>query len=271
MAKAVLDGSIYLIGGATPAANAGPGVTSTVERFDPGSGQRTTGDPAPRPLDHAAAAVLGRSIFVFGGGFERPSSAAYRYEPETHRWDPIAAMPGPRAAGGAASIGGFVYVAGGYATRADEPLAGAYRYDPARDGWEAIPPLPTPRQHVAVVAYRGQACVLGGGTLAGGSSTVVECFDPAAGRWSAMPSLPTPMSDFDAAVVDDLIVCAGGGDQRGQLAYLFDGTAWRRLPNLGVGRYGVAVASVSRTVYVLQGSSVTPPYPVGVAESLTLP
>jgi len=271
VAKAVLDGSIYLIGGVRPASAGGAGVTPAVQRFDPASRGWSVADPAPQALDHAAAAALGDAIFIFGGSFERPSAAAYRYEPPTHRWTSITAMPDPRAAGGAASVGGSIYVAGGFATRVDEPLTTAYRYDPVVDGWEAIPPLPTPRQHVAVVAYRGQACVLGGGTSAGGSSTAVECFDPAAGRWSALPSLPTPMSDFDAAVVGDFIICAGGGNQRGQLAYLFDGTAWRPLPNLGVSRYGVAVASVGRTVYVLQGSSVAPPYPFGVVESLTLP
>lgn len=271
VAKAVVGGVIYVIGGLAPSAAGGVGSTPTVERFDPASRAWSVADQAPEPLDHTAATAVGVTIFVFGGNFARPTSAAFRYDLAAHAWRAIHAMPEPRAAGGAVTIGTSVYVAGGYATRADEPLATAYRYDPAGDTWEALPPLPTPRQHVAMVAYRGQACVIGGGTSAAGSSTAVECYDPGARRWSALPPLPTPASDFDAATVGDLIVLAGGGNLRGQLAYVFDGSTWRRLPDLAVSRYGVAVASVDRTVYVLQGASVAPPYPAGVAEALTLP
>jgi hypothetical protein len=267
VAKAVVDDQIYVIGGLL----VGAGPTPAVDRFMPASGTWSSADPTPEPLDHAAATALGATIFVFGGRFARPTPAAYRYDVSAHAWHAIRAMPEPRAAGGAATIGTGIYIAGGYATRADEPLASAYRYDPAADTWDALPPLPTPRQHVAVVAYRGQACVIGGGTRAGGSSTAVECFDPNARRWTGLPSLPTPASDLDATTVGDLIVCAGGGDQRGQLAYVFDGTMWWRLPDLAVSRYGVAVASVGRTVYVLHGASVAPPYPDGVGEALTLP
>lgn len=271
VAKAVVSGVIYIIGGLLSGAAGGVGATPTVERFDPASRTWSASDPAPEPLDHAAAAAVGETIFVFGGNFVRPTPAAFRYDLAAHAWRTIHAMPEPRAAGGAATVGTSVYVAGGFAIRPDEPVATAYRYDPAADTWEALPPLPTPRQHVAVVAYRGQVCVIGGGTSAGGSSTAVECYDPAAHRWSGLPPLPSPASDFDATTVADLLVCAGGGGQRGQLAYVFDGTAWRRLPDLAVSRYGVAIASVDRTIYVLQGASVAPPYPAGVAEALTLP
>jgi len=271
VAKAVVDGAIYIIGGLLPRAAGGIGGTPSVERLDTASRTWSAADPAPEPLDHAAATAVGATIFVFGGNFVRPTPASFRYDLAAHAWRAIRAMPEPRAAGGAVTIGPSVYVAGGFATRPEQPLATAYRYDPATDTWQTLPALPTPRQHVAVVAYRGQACVMGGGTSAGGSSTVVECYDPDTRRWSRLPPLPTPVSDFDATTIGELMVCAGGGDQRGQLAYVFDGAAWRRLPDLAVSRYGVAVASVGRTAYVLQGASVTPPYPAGVVEALTLP
>ncbi|MEP6872277.1 MAG: kelch repeat-containing protein, partial [Anaerolineaceae bacterium] len=270
VAKAVVDGQIYVIGGLLGGA-AGSSATPTVQRFDPGSRLWSTADTAPQPLDHAAATAVAGVIYVFGGNFEHPTVAALRYEVASHRWTAVRAMPEPRAAGGAVTIGSVIYVAGGYGTRPDEPLASAYRYDPSVDTWEPLPPLPTPRQHVAMVAYRGQACVIGGGKSAGAASTAVECYDPGANRWSALPPLPTPTSDFDATTVGDLIVCAGGGSLQGQIVSIFDGTTWKRGPELAVNRYGVAVASVGRTVLVLQGASVVPPYPAGAAEALTLP
>src|SRR5205823_2724677 len=187
VAKAVVSGVIYIIGGLLSGAAGGVGATPTVERFDPASRTWSASDPAPEPLDHAAAAAVGETIFVFGGNFVRPTPAAFRYDLAAHAWRTIHAMPEPRAAGGAATVGTSVYVAGGFAIRPDEPVATAYRYDPAADTWEALPPLPTPRQHVAVVAYRGQVCVIGGGSA---SSEAGRQRAAAPRQWSATTRLP---------------------------------------------------------------------------------
>jgi len=265
VAKAVVDGRIYVIGGLTRTA-----ASAAVDRFDPATNAWSSVTSAPVPLDHAAAASLGGSIYVFGGDFGRPSARVFRYDVGSAVWTELRPMPEPRAAGGAATLDGSIFVIGGYATRPEEPLASAYRYEASTDAWERLPDLPTPRQHLAVAPYAGRACAIGGIGRTGATSAV-ECFDPATRRWSTVAALPAPADDFDATAVGDVLVCAGGGDLHSARVSVFDGTRWSRAPDLVIARYGVAVAAIGRTVYVLQGAATAPPYPAGVVEALTLP
>ena len=96
------QGRIFVIGGA--------GGPDRVERYDPATDRWDRGADLPIGVDHAmAAAVEGlqssapQGVFVFGGylagGNATPRS--FRFDPAAARWEEIAPMPGPRAAGAA--------------------------------------------------------------------------------------------------------------------------------------------------------------------------
>jgi N-acetylneuraminic acid mutarotase len=156
-----------------------------------------------------------------------------------------------------------VYLVGGFGSDRKE-LAAAYSYDPSSDRWERILDLPTPREHLAVVAYRGSICTLGGHFGQADQTAIVECYDPSSRRWSSLPPLIHPTSDFAAVVSGREIWTVGDYVQ------VFDGSRWWIGPQLGTPRFGVAAAVLDHTLYVIGGAARTPAS-AGIVESLNLP
>jgi N-acetylneuraminic acid mutarotase len=237
--------------------------SAIVERYDPQIGAWTQLPDLPVATDHTAAAATEAGIFIFGGTFAVPSTRAYRFDLARATWDPVMALPEPRAAAGAAFLDGRVYLVGGFGSDRKE-LVPAYSYDPSSDRWERIPDLPTPREHLAVVAYRGSICALGGHFGQADQTAIVECYDPSSRRWSSLPSLIHPTSDFAAVVSGTEIWTVGDYVQ------VFDGSRWWIGPQLGTPRFGVAAAVLDHTLYVIGGAARTPAS-AGMVESLDLP
>jgi hypothetical protein len=266
LSAVALNDAAFTIGG-LPRSSAS---SLAFERYDPSADAWTSLAALPVGTDHAAAAALGSSIFIFGGTFELPSTRAYRIDIPpagaqsaqfaAAQWRPIAPLPEPRSAGGAAAIGGRVYLVGGFDGTRHE-LATVHAYDPVADAWRRIADVPTPREHLAVTAWRGQVCALGGHVGNGVGVTTVECYDPVADRWSSRPPLPRPASDFGAATVGDALWAAGDDVQ------VFDGTRWWLGPPLLVPRFGVAVVFVNGALLVIGGGPRTPA-PDGIVERL---
>ena len=255
-----IGGAIYAIGGVpSPVADG----SVVVERYDPASNTWQKARDLPAATDQAATAASSTQLFVFGGTFATPSTRAYRFDVASATWTQIAPLPEARAAAGAAFIDGHVYVVGGFGADRKE-LAAAYAYDPAADRSERIADLPTPREHLAVVAYRGSVCALGGHFGQADQTTVVECYDPSSRRWSTFPPLPRHASDFAAVATDDEIWAVGDDVQ------VFDGTAWSLGPALETPRFGVAAATVGRSIYVIGGAA-RRPAGAGLVERLQLP
>jgi len=123
--------------------------------------------------------------------------------------------------------------------------------------------LPTPREHLAVTAFRGSVCAMGGHVGDGKAIAVTECYDPATNRWASLAPMPKAASDFDAAVVADAIWTVGDDVQ------VFDGSRWWRGPSLKTPRFGLAVASIGSSLYAIGGSPRTPA-PDGLVERVDL-
>src|SRR3990172_10815605 len=68
-------------------------------------------------------------------------------------WESRASMPGAVEGGGAAVVGGKIYVMGGSAN---------YVYDPETDTWTAKKPMPTSRQGFGIAVYQNKIYTLGG-------------------------------------------------------------------------------------------------------------
>ncbi|HEV2358749.1 MAG TPA: kelch repeat-containing protein [bacterium] len=178
---AVVNGRIYVVGGAGPLPNSrdqairpgGPQQSlGTVEEYDPVANRWRPRRPMPTARNHLAVEGAGGRVYAIGGRLggafiiAMPGNVdlTQEYDPVTDVWLTKAAMPTARSGVSSAALGGFIYVAGGE-LRTYEYLA-AYRafeaYDPAGDVWYRLPPMPIPRHEAAMAALGNRIHVIGG-------------------------------------------------------------------------------------------------------------
>jgi N-acetylneuraminic acid mutarotase len=105
--------------------------------------------PAIEPHRESASAVIDGRLYVFGGHYnERVQTTAVVqvFDPSTSRWSQRAPLPVPTTHWNAATDGGTVWLAGGFAGDHPGPVTrDVWRYDVALDRWTPAPPLPEPR------------------------------------------------------------------------------------------------------------------------------
>jgi hypothetical protein len=188
LAAVVVGNSIYAIGGrdATggPCSQGQGGQLATVERFDIAANDWTTVAELPRARSDLAAAVVGNTIYVFGGcrvganglRFLRSVDA---YDPSTDSWSRAPAnLPTARAAMySVATLGGTVHVIGGWA--GGGPLGTHEVYSAPADAYTEAAEMLTARGEMGVVAAGGRIYAVGGALPAFGvSSDANEVFIP---------------------------------------------------------------------------------------------
>ena len=225
-----------------------------------GSWQVLTDMPTPRRL--LAAAEHGGKVYTFGGCgspcFDptlHPSTFEETlvevYDPASNTWTTRGPMPTIFFSGAAATLGNFIYLAGG-------ALTGnvLQRYNPANDTWALMAPMPTSRRDSALVAVGGKLFALGGI----GPTGAFERYNPGSNSWSVLAGMPTPRGFLAAAAVGDEIYAIGGspdccGDSQTNVVEAYDtGTgSWRTVSPMPVAQQLSAAASLAGKVYVFGG------------------
>jgi hypothetical protein len=233
--------------------------------LDTRSGRVTRAPDMPVPLDHAAAASDGRSVWVAGGfsNFEA-SGDVLRYSPGERRWTTEPSLRFARGGGGAEFIDGRLYVVGGSPPTLPVPNQKPYTFleifDPRTGRWTLGPGMPTARHHLGTAVLDGKLYVLGGREPGDFSLAAFERYDPETNQWTEMPPLPQGAGGLAAAGVGGQIVALGGGDDAegwvtpATWAFDPDAARWRRLADLSVARHGHAAAVVGRQVLALGGA-----------------
>jgi N-acetylneuraminic acid mutarotase len=254
------DGDVFVLGG-----NTGNSVrTNTVLRFDTATSTWSYVAPYPGPaLDHTGAlASTGGLIYLIGGATEVPSpnvATLRAYNVATNSWSTIAPMPQARAAMGATTVNGKLYVMGGWinGVRTNTALV----YDPAANSWSPIAAMPTARDHVKAVAIAGKIYAVGGfvGAYPAGTTGNVEVYDPTTNTWSTAASLPTSRADLGAVVVNGRLVTFGGVNASGTVAVTeeYDPVlnTWRTLAPMLANRRAMDGAVISGVIYAAGGSA----------------
>lgn len=123
---------------------------------------------------------------------------------------------------GAAKLGDYVYVLGGYHGTAHsysrEGQSERFERMHLQSGaWEALA-APTPAQSVSLTAFGDKLYRVGGMVAQNAkgepsqlrSLNVFESFDPKTGSWQALPSLPTARSSHEAVLVGSRLFVVGG-------------------------------------------------------------
>jgi N-acetylneuraminic acid mutarotase len=165
-------------------------------------------------------------------------------------------MPAPRAAGGAAIVGGKLYVVGG--VEAPGRLArDAFAFDFETARWTTIRG-PRPREHLGAAALGGLVYVVAGRT--GGLDSnldIVEAFDPRTGRWRGIPRVPGKRGGTAAAAVAGRLLSVGGEEPGGTIrtvyAYSPRTRRWTQLSGMRTSRHGLGVVGWRGRAYALAG------------------
>jgi N-acetylneuraminic acid mutarotase len=164
-------------------------------------------------------------------------------------------MPEPRAAGGAAVVGGRLYIVGGVG--ATGLARRAFALDLRRGRWSAVA-APTPREHLAVTAAGGRIYALGGRKAGYDTNVAIfESWSPGAKRWRRLPDVPGARGGTGAAVAAGSLVSVGGEEPAGTIASVYAWSlahgGWRRLPDLPTPRHGLGVVTLGSRVYAVAG------------------
>jgi N-acetylneuraminic acid mutarotase len=190
---AMVDGKIYVIGGATTL----PGATNpaihptypqrvlgTVEEYDPKTNTWRARANMPTPRNHTAAGVVNGKIYVIGGRIGAAFIAASSnlanveaYDPVTDTWSPpLAKMPTARSGLCVGVYQNRIYVAGGEFQNAVEQTA--YRvfegYDPATNSWQVMPPMVLARHGVAGGVIGNRFYAISGDVQSSGTGIAVS-------------------------------------------------------------------------------------------------
>ena len=110
VAVAILDNSIYVVGGFTQ-----KGIADQVEVWDSESGKWSNIPPLPRPLHHTTVSAVNGKLYVIGGfdsGMWTPVDTTYEYSPKKRDWTVKARMPTRRGALAATVIDDKIYFVG---------------------------------------------------------------------------------------------------------------------------------------------------------------
>lgn len=200
----------------------------------------------PQPTHDAAAALVGGSVYLFGGGESVSVPSVVRVDPGTGSAVDASTLSEPLSDLGAVTIAGRAYLVGGY-TGAQFATA-ILRYRP-QGATATVARLPTGTRYAGVAALGRTIYVAGGLTTAGATRAVyavlpggsvrriatlpapedhaalaalggtlylvggrrVLAIDPSSGKISVAARLPASLSDPTATTVGSRIVVTGGG------------------------------------------------------------
>ncbi len=203
-AAAAVDpaGRLLLMGGLT-AADLSTDAVIAVGR----AGDRRIGT-LPFPVHDAAAARLGSSVYLFGGGDGvRQRDEIVRVDPTSGVATVVARLPAPSSDQAAAGIGGTAYIVGGYTGSRWLDTIVAWR-----PGARAriVAHMPTALRYAAVTAIGGRLLIAGGSRSDGTATAAVLEYVPAAGRVFRLGRLPVPVTHAAAAAIGGTAYVIGG-------------------------------------------------------------
>lgn len=192
--------------------DAGGSSTNGVFRLDPASGRLTALGSVPEPFHDAAGALIGKRLFVFGGGSAHSSSSIQAFDVAARRGSVVGHLPHALSDVSSAASGGTVYLVGGYDDHT--PRAEIFA---TTDGTHVrlAGRLPHGVRYAAVAAQAGKL-VIAGGIVGTAPSPNVYVFDPASGRVSLIARLPVAIAHASAVTLGGAVYVFGGIDASGQ-------------------------------------------------------
>ncbi len=216
-----------------------------------------------------AVAELDGLMYVIGGFRESAvpfgiAPTVEVYDPESDEWSFVAPLPKGLHHTAAASVGGLLYVIGGWADFFGTPVADVYAYDPVADEWTPREPMPVARAAHAATVLDGQIYVAGGSPDARAHDFAV--YDPLDDEWTVLPDMPTPRNHLGVVALAGRILAVAGRSGgispvagTGTLeAYDPDTQEWQSLAPMPTPRSGIAAAVFQDRLVVFGGEGGAP-------------
>ncbi len=240
---------------------------SSVESWVPGSkGWKGEADML-QPRAHFASCIYNGRIWAMGGwdpyNKERMQADATEakaldsveiFQPRLGSWSLGPRMVSARAFHGAHTVGGSIYLVGGFDGTRDLDLVD--RLEVARGTWIRGRPLKHARSGCVCGSVRGRLFVMGGHNGLQGLGTC-ESLDPREGRWRQEPDMLYHRAYPAATSAGDCIFVGGGnfGISYLDTVEMYDARkgAWRMLPSLNIKRNGASLALVGDALYAVGG------------------
>ncbi len=180
------------------------------------------------------------------------------------RWRALQPSPLERTEVGAARVGRFIYVVGGFAPPNGGTTNQVERYDTAAGTWSPIAPMPIGVNHPAVAAgagdCRGRLYVYGGYTADGSLTAEVDAlqrYEPETGTWSTLPGSGIPRGAASLAAAGCSLYAIGGASGGNTLrlvqAYDIRRGSWRSAPSLRVAREHLAAVAIGHRLLAFGG------------------
>jgi len=203
------NNQIYVIGGGL-----GAGPNTRIDQlwaFDPATSSWSHKTDVPAPgvgANFGAAAILGGTIYVFGGiigppGTITPHRVLWKYNIAADSWSRGADLPTDNFGAAVAAIGGRIYLAYGSGFNTQ-----TWQYDPAIDTYTRkhdAPPLLT-NARVHGVALNGEMHAFAGGFE--GNAHVI--YNPVTDTWRTGPAMPFTATDPAVGVLGGKAMVVGG-------------------------------------------------------------
>jgi non-specific serine/threonine protein kinase len=257
MAAAVLDGTLWVVGGLETESRA----SRKVEGYDPIINGWKAAPNLPQPMHHEMVVNYKNELVVIGGWIQKggdPSAVTSDrvFALSGRRWVELPSLNRPRAAGAAAVVGDRIVVTGG---QADGRLVDTSEVFDGKH-WRVAASIPTPREHLAAASDGEFLYAVGGRNLSPDeNSAALERYDPSTDRWERLPDMPTPRGGLGAAVVGGHLFAVGGERSTGVFgavqSYDIAGSEWSRGPSMRTPRHGIAVGTINNALYAFGGGT----------------
>jgi N-acetylneuraminic acid mutarotase len=213
-----------------------------------------------RPMMRCAGLLAALFLNVLPGSAAQPQQ-------DGGVWRTAASAPMKRTEVAAATVGGKIYVVGGFEepslsnvlTFAITPALEAY--DPSMDKWIAKAPMPIGLHHVGIGVAGGRLYVIGGYKQSGlsvwGPVATLYVYDPAADAWNERAPMPTARGALSVTVYDGKLYAIGGyeGKANSAAVEVYDPVrnSWTGRAPLPTPRDHLATSAAAGKIYAVGG------------------
>ncbi|CAF4517649.1 unnamed protein product, partial [Rotaria socialis] len=246
-----------------------------VERWNPRTNEWTALQPLTKRRRYAAAAAIGKRLYVVGGydGRQRMNSVeCLDLSQENATWQPVASLTYRRALPGVCVHQNLIYVCGGF--DGSLRLASTECYDEKTDVWAIGEDMHVGREGAGLVSIGDHLYCIGGYDGHSLLQTVEKYGKPFScsidstlfqnyfldinlGRWSQMAPMLTPRSGAGCATLDHYIFACGGFDGTIHLSsverYDSQTNQWTNVTSMSVRRCYCGSAFIRGRIAVIGG------------------
>ena len=175
--------------------------------LNPGTGSLAAVGQLAVAVHDAAGVVQGGHDLVLGGGSPNTIATVQRFGPGSGA-AVLSRLPRPRSDLTAVTVGGRVFVLGGYDGTTLDPTVLV-----SSDGrsFARFATLPQPVRYPATAVAGGRIYLLGGANGSGSTeTTAIQEVDPTSGRAAVVGHLPEPVAHASAMTVNGTVYVLGG-------------------------------------------------------------